>query len=688
MTTKKAHKAKSKPQSTAEPAAIITLSAPPVLIPLDRLELSDRNVRRVKAGLTIEGLADSIARRTLLQSLSVRATLAENGDLTGIYEVQAGGRRLRALQLLAKQGRIPQDAPIPCIVRTGGITEDDSLAENSDRENLHPIDQFRAFACLRDQDMSIDDIAAAYRVTPAYVKQLLRLDSASDKLLKAYAEDEIDLEQLKAFCVTDDHKRQNEVFKLITKGNAHGAAYNIRRLLTENTIPAKDRRVRFVGLKNYTKAGGTIMRDLFDSDDGGYLQDPEILIRLLNEKLADAQATYIAEGWKWVEISLDPYLWKIKQTLGQLPDEARLSPKDLKRRQELSEQYDTLVAELDDESETADADQKRIDDIEAKIEAIDVKPAHYSAESKAMAGVIIYIGNDGKLEAESGFVRPEDMPQDPSNPDQSGVTSTRAKPAEYVIAGKPLSDRLVHDLTAVRTVAIRNAVAQNFPAAFTTALHAMCLGVFHMGSSSSCAQITLQKSFAVSVPGLGDYTASKEIETRHQEWQARLPQDTDELWHYLGNLTDADRAGLFAHCISQTINAVRASHYTRASERHHADQLSQTLGLDIAATGWKPDSENYFSRVNKLQIIDAVREEKGEQGVALIERLKHGEMAEEAARLLEDTNWLPPVLRSPENAGELAASQDSTAEATEAPDATLPAFLATDPTAASPAQAA
>ncbi|MFA5951897.1 MAG: ParB/RepB/Spo0J family partition protein [Hyphomicrobium sp.] len=688
MTNSKTHKANTKSPKPIQSAEIITLSAPPVQIPLDKLELSENNVRRVKAGLTIEGLADSIARRTLLQSLSVRAKLGENGEPTGTYDVQAGGRRLRALQLLARQGRIPKDAPIPCIVKVGGITEDDSLAENAHREDLHPIDQFRAFAALRDRDMSIDDIAAAYRVTPAFVKQLLRLDSASEKLLKAYEDDEIDLEQLKAFCVTDDHKRQNEVLKLITKGNAYGSAHNIRKLLTENTIPAKDRRVRLVGLKSYTKAGGTIMRDLFETDDGGYLQNPEILTRLLNEKLAEAQSAISAEGWKWVEISLDPHLWELKRSLRQLPDSARLSPKDLAKRIELAAQYDALIEELDDDNETAEADQARLDSLEAKIDAIDAKPPHYSPETKAIAGAILYITNEGKLATEYGYVRPEDMPQDPDAPDQGSTRSSSDKPAEYVVAGKPLTDKLVHDLTAFRTVAIRNALAQNFSAAFTTALHAMCLDVFHRGSSHSCAQISVRESFAMSVPGLGEYAASKDIETRHDEWQTRLPQDEEDLWHYIGNLSDTDRAALFAHCVSLTINAVRGSHDTRQSERHHADQLCNALSLDIAATGWTTNAENYFKRVNKLQIIESVREAKGERGVALIERLKHGEMAEEAARLLEDTNWLPPVLRSAVPVPQAAVAAEAGTDESAAPATALPAFLATDPAGTPPAAAA
>jgi len=44
-------------------------------IPFNRLVLSQSNVRRVKAGVSIDELAASIARRGLLQSLNVRPVL-------------------------------------------------------------------------------------------------------------------------------------------------------------------------------------------------------------------------------------------------------------------------------------------------------------------------------------------------------------------------------------------------------------------------------------------------------------------------------------------------------------------------------------------------------------------------------------------------------------------------------------
>jgi len=72
-------------------------------IPFNKLVLSQSNVRRTKAGVSIEDLAEDIARRTLLQSLNVRPVLDGDGHETGMFEVPAGGRRYRALERLVKQ---------------------------------------------------------------------------------------------------------------------------------------------------------------------------------------------------------------------------------------------------------------------------------------------------------------------------------------------------------------------------------------------------------------------------------------------------------------------------------------------------------------------------------------------------------------------------------------------------------
>jgi ParB family transcriptional regulator, chromosome partitioning protein len=237
-----------------------------------------------KAGVSIEDLATDIARRTLLQSLTVRPVLDESGAETGMFEVPAGGRRYRALELLVKQKRLARTAPIPCVVRTEGIAEEDSLAENVQRAPLHPLDQFRAFFALREKGMSEEEIAAAFFVSAQVVKQRLRLASVSPKLLDIYAEDGMTLDQLMAFTVNPDHERQEQVWEAIQRSHTK-EPYHIRRLMTEGAVRASDKRAQFVGIEGYQAAGGSIMRDLFQQDDGGWLQDPVLLDRLVAEKV-------------------------------------------------------------------------------------------------------------------------------------------------------------------------------------------------------------------------------------------------------------------------------------------------------------------------------------------------------------------------------------------------------------------
>jgi ParB family transcriptional regulator, chromosome partitioning protein len=232
-------------------------------IPFNKLVLSQSNVRRVKAGISIEQLAESIAARTLLQSLNVRAVVDAEGNETGMFEVPAGGRRYRALELLVKQKRMAKTQAVPCVVRDGGIAEDDSLAENEERVGLHPLNQFRAFQRLHQGGMSEEEIAARHFVTPAVVKQRLRLASVSNKLHEIYAEDGMTLEQLMAFSVTVDHARQEQIWEQVSR-SGYDEPYQIRRMLTEETVRASDRRVQFVGLEVYEQAGGGVLAKVLE----------------------------------------------------------------------------------------------------------------------------------------------------------------------------------------------------------------------------------------------------------------------------------------------------------------------------------------------------------------------------------------------------------------------------------------
>ena len=458
--------------------AKITLSASRD-IPFNKLVLSQSNVRRVKAGISIEELAEDIARRSLLQSLNVRAVLDADGHQeTGMFEVSAGGRRFRALELLVKQKRMKKTEPVPCVVRTEGLAEEDSLAENVQRAALHPLDQFRAFQTLRDKGLSEEDIAARFFVSPTVVKQRLKLAAVSQKLLDVYAEDGMTLEQLMAFTVTNDHARQEQVWEALAH-SYNKEPYHIRRQLTEGAVRAADKRAQFVGVDVYEAAGGVVMRDLFEHDDGGWLQDPALLDRLVMEKLKGGAETLRAEGWKWIAIAVEfPYghtasLRQLDGTMVDLTDEERAT------REALRAELDRLEAEYADADELPDDVDQRLDEIETALIAFEERPVIYDQADIGRAGAFVSIDSEGKLRIDRGYVNPEDEP--PAQPtDTDGHDPEAAEPAvarRPVITVhtnglsepqgdaddddglKPLSERLITELTAHRTLALRDAVA-------------------------------------------------------------------------------------------------------------------------------------------------------------------------------------------------------------------------------------
>ncbi|NWG70297.1 MAG: ParB N-terminal domain-containing protein [Parvularculaceae bacterium] len=651
-----------KPKPKTKSLATLSLSASRE-IPLDKLVLSQSNVRQIKAGVSIEELAEDIARRTLLQGLTVRAVLDETGAETGIYDVPAGGRRLRALQLLVSQKRLASDAPIPCVIRTDGLAEEDSLAENIQRAPLHPLDQFRAFKTLREKGKSEEEIAAAFFVSPTIVKQRLKLAAVSPQLLDLYADDGLTLEQLMAFTVNPDHQRQVEVWAALRNGY-NREPYHIRRMLTEGAVRAGDKRARFIGIDAYERAGGAVLRDLFADADDFWLQDAGLLNRLVAEKLEANAAEIRDEGWKWVEAAVGlPYghtfdLRRIEGETAVLSDDQQQAYDAAKAEHEaLEDQYDGA------EELPEDIDQ-RLGELEAIIETIDERPFDYPPEEVARAGVFISLDQAGGLRVERGFVRSEDEPpvdveapmgaDTPSNAsdahdDEDCISESPVydEEAEDDGATRPLPDRLMVELTEWRTLALRDAMAANPDVAFLAALHALCLDLFYAPVAARCVSITARQTpLRSGASGLADGVAAQSIAARNAALGDKLPGRPEDLWASLTAMSAAERQALFAHCVGLSIDAVYKPYDRRSDALVHADALGNSLALDVRAAGWTPTAEGYFARITKAQIVDAVRESKGEDAANRLEGLKKPDMAAAAEELLAPSEWLPAVLRT------------------------------------------
>lgn len=645
--------------TNAKPKSKIALSVSRD-IPLNKLVLSQSNVRRIKAGVAIEELAADIARRTLLQSLTVRAVTDDDGKETGMFEVPAGGRRFRALEMLVKQKRLNKTAPVPCVIRTEGLAEEDSLAENVQRAPLHPLDQFRAFQAMREKGMGEEEIAAAFFVSVNVVKQRLRLAAVSETLLEAYAADEMTLDQLMAFTVNPDHERQAQVWEAI-KDSYSTQPYQIRRMLTEDAVRASDKRAQFIGIDAYVEAGGAVMRDLFESDDGGWLENIGLVDMLVTEKLSEEADAIRTEGWKWIEVGLDfPYGHNhgLRRVFGEqepLTDEQDAS------REALQAELDKLEAEYADLPELPDEIDERLGEIETAIGAIDDRPMVYDVEDVPRAGVFLSVSPGGNLHIERGFVRPEDeVPVEPDfeEPDSSERESNDAQTREPAFEPeeeeglKPIPDRLVTELTAHRTVALRLALSGSFDTAFHACLHKIVLDTFYSYAQNSCLDLSAScVYFGSQAPGLGETPYAATLTERHEAFAGSLPNDPEQLWDALGDLSDAMRNELFAHCIALTANATVEAYNRRPRAIAHANRLAVTLGLDMTEAGWKPTGDAYLGRVTKARIAAAVAEAKGDKAASDIESLKKDAMVERAEALLAGTGWLPEPLRTfaPEN---------------------------------------
>jgi ParB family transcriptional regulator, chromosome partitioning protein len=636
-------------------------------IPFNKLVLSQSNVRRIKAGVSIVELAQDIARRTLLQSLTVRAVLDDDGSETGMFEVPAGGRRYRALELLVKQKRLARTAPIPCVVRTEGLAEEDSLAENVQRAPLHPLDQFRAFRDLREKGMGEEEIATVFFVSVQVVKQRLKLAAVSSKLLDIYAEDGMTLDQLIAFTVNPDHERQEQVWEALQRSH-NKEPYYVRRLLTEGAVRASDKRAQFVGIEAYETAGGHIMRDLFQQDDGGWLQNPVLLDRLVAEKLEREADNVRAENWKWVEIAIElPYghAYGLRQITGE---PVAMSEEEVATAEALRAEYERLEqahAEADELPEEVDS---RLGEIETALAALDERPVRYDPEEIARGGVFVSIDGSGELRVERGYVRPEDEPALPqaepaTDPETISAAAASALPdtdevrASMSVAQeqpeeeegiKPIPDRLMTELTAYRTLALRDALAQDPDVAFLAALHALCLKLFYRYTPESCLEIDVKSVvFGSQAPGLNDTAIAKAVDERQRRWSEQLPRESAELWDALTAFDPESRDALFAHCVALSVNAVSETWNRRPRALAHADRIAEAVSLDMVAAGWSPTVDNYFGRVTKARIVEAVREAKGETAAQLIEHLKKSEMAERAEELFAGSSWLPEPLRTP-----------------------------------------
>ncbi len=608
-------------------------------IPLNKLTAWDGNVRKTAgADTALAELAASIAAHGLLQSLVVRT------GKKGKFAVVAGGRRLAALLQLVESGKISADYAVPCqVVADDADATEISLAENAIRENMHPADEFEAFRNLSDKGMPAADVAARFGVTEAVVSKRLKLARVSPVIIAAYRSGKLDLEQVMAFAISDDHKAQEKVLKALR--NIGDNPRSIRRALTDGEIPASHKVVKFVTLKAYEKASGQVRRDLFAQDDEGvFILDQELLQSLAIAKLEKTAAALRKEGWKWVEIRLEQDHAEWSNCTRMHPEPGPLAPELAQELAALEQEHDTLEAAWDASNDPDAEYPERLHEISDRVDEINENREDvWPPETLAIAGAVVRIGYDGKTDIDRGYVLPADRPKKTPQIRTVTKTSEDGTVTEAEIEDSlTLSAALIESLTLHRTAAISAELMNRPDIALATLVHTLAAQMFlDSASGNTCLEIFTMTRSLRNVEGAKAFDA---VTSAGEIWGSRIPGSPDALWTWCLEQDQQVLLHLLAFCMARSVNAVRTKKDGPDDHRFaHADRLAATLKLDM--TAWfTPTAENYFAKISKTGILEAMTEAKGDIAPAW-NKARKGELAVIAERQLAGTGWLPTLLR-------------------------------------------
>lgn len=611
-----------------------------ILVSLNKLLPSPANVRKT-GGMKIDDLAAMIEAQGLLHRLTV--VPAANGK-RGYFEVAAGGRRLRALQLLASQKKLSKDAPIECKRVDADAATAASLAENIGREAMHAADQFLAFQALSLQGKSTGDISAAFGVSPLTVNRRMKLAQVSPVLFELFATDKMTLEQLMAFTLTDDHELQERVWKTVPEWQR--SPPHLRALLTVDALNSTDSLVTFVGMKAYKNAGGTVRKDLFSAKEGGFITDVALLNQLAIAKLELAAEPYRTAGWKWVET-------RPRCEHGDLGAFRRASQGQRVASTKEQSEWDKLERAIKATQQEIEALENGDND-ESGLEALDqVLAKHevaleefmgtlatWTAEQLEIGGVIVCVDHNGEAHAHLGLVRAEDH-----KALQHAVQGTATASDEAETPKPEHSDKLTRNLTAHRNAALQVMLLRYPDVALVSVVHSLVLQCF---DCYQCAYIsdplkiratTVTYAQRMAAPDIEQSVAGIAFAEARAAWDARLPSDGKELFAWLLTLPNTDLHSLLTLCVAVSLDTI----VIRDSDRVPGAALASVLGMDMA-DWWKPTEEGYLKHIPKTKIIAAVTAAKSAEVAKQLPNKGKAELVSAADKVLRDTRWLPNVL--------------------------------------------
>ena len=284
------------------------------------------------------------------------------------------------------------------------------------------------------------------------------------------------------------------------------------------------------------------------------------------------------EDWKWAQVFLDyPHSHGLRRTYPQAVD---LSAEDQAALEEAQAEFNGLTEKHESAEELPDEVDARFGELEAEIERLEAKRQAYDPADIARCGAFVILNHDGTLRIERGFVRAEDDKPEPEAQDVSGEgeggraihegggTRPNGEAEDEGLDGeeedsdsdghRPLSDVLIRDLTAHRTLGLRLALSEQPEVAVVAVTHALSAQIFYRGADAHVLDIRpVSAVLASHADGIEDTKAGRAWADHHARWAAQMPRDVSELWTFVVELDHDSRMALFAHCVALTANVVR-----------------------------------------------------------------------------------------------------------------------------------
>lgn len=624
-------------------------------IPLNKLVVSPRNVRRKDRKADIEGLAASIASRGLLQNLCV---VPGEDDR---FEVDAGGRRHLALKLLAKTGVIAKDFPVPCNVFAREEGREVSLIENVHRVAMDAMDEVDAFAALVAEGTTADEVAKRFGVTRRHVDQRLALAGLSPRIKAAWKRGDITLDAARAFCLVDDHTQQDAVFRSLGKPVTN--AHSVRARLMDGRMRATDRLAIFVGLDAYEAAGGKVLRDLFDAETA-FVENPALLAKLAEEKLGGSRDTWLARGWSWVDLHLGT-----GRAEGLSPSRLHPAWRDPTTEEQaeldrISAEIETLDAEIEANGVDDDPRWTQRDDLEAAYETIRQAGRCWTCDAMALAGVVLSIDHEGEITASEGLVRADDQKRVDSFLKQRKAGEIGEAASDDLentpdARASALPKAVNRDLTLGRTRAIRLALSGDPDVALAVCVASMVARIVHHSEMTGVA-------ISAQLRPVEDLTA---LEDARSELEGRLPADDVQLLGWALDLSRERLLGVLAVLVASTVDlAHEDTSPVDLRKQAIADSLAQQLDVDM--TRFWTAGLDYWVRLPKLTLLAAVSDAPGmadrsararEDVIKAHAKLKKEELAARVSTMFEGSHYLPDILVTPVAAGGLALTLEGAA---------------------------